>query len=42
MLNRFLAGVLHPIIHTGYGAEFGLPGMLVEGTHSDLSVLRLR
>ncbi|KAF9525663.1 hypothetical protein CPB83DRAFT_896836 [Crepidotus variabilis] len=31
MLNRFLAGLLHPLIHTGHGAEFGLPGMLVEG-----------
>ena len=31
MLNRFLAGVLHPMIHTGYGAEFNLLGMIVEG-----------
>ncbi|KAH6905272.1 hypothetical protein BKA70DRAFT_1565248 [Coprinopsis sp. MPI-PUGE-AT-0042] len=31
MLTRFVAGVLHPIIHTGYGAEFSLPGMLAEG-----------
>jgi hypothetical protein len=31
MLNRFFAGVLHPVIHTGYSAEFSLPGMLVEG-----------
>ncbi|KAL0948385.1 hypothetical protein HGRIS_010967 [Hohenbuehelia grisea] len=31
MLSRFLGGLLHPLIHTGYGAEFGLPGMLVEG-----------
>lgn len=31
MLSRLLAGVLHPIIHTGYGAEFNLPGMIVEG-----------
>jgi hypothetical protein len=31
MLNRFLAGVLHPTIHTGYGAEFNLLGMVVEG-----------
>ena len=31
MLARFLSGVLHPIIHVGYGAEFGLPGMIVEG-----------
>jgi len=31
MLNRFFAGALHPAIHTGYSAEFSLPGMLVEG-----------
>ncbi|KAE9399698.1 hypothetical protein BT96DRAFT_1019364 [Gymnopus androsaceus JB14] len=31
MLNRFLAGLLHPAIYVGYGAEFGLPGMVVEG-----------
>ncbi|KAF8896871.1 hypothetical protein CPB84DRAFT_1781641 [Gymnopilus junonius] len=31
MLSRFFSGVLHPLIHTGYGAEFTLPGMVVEG-----------
>uniref|UniRef100_A0A0W0FDR6 Uncharacterized protein n=1 Tax=Moniliophthora roreri TaxID=221103 RepID=A0A0W0FDR6_MONRR len=31
MLNRFLGGVLHVIIHVGYGAEFDMPGMWVEG-----------
>lgn len=31
MLSRFLNGVLHPMIHTGYGAEFTLPGMVIEG-----------
>lgn len=31
MLSRFLAGVIHPFIHTGYGAEFGQLGMLAEG-----------
>ncbi|KAJ3782053.1 hypothetical protein GGU10DRAFT_378952 [Lentinula aff. detonsa] len=31
MLCRFLASILHPMIHFGYGAEFGLPGMLSEG-----------
>ncbi|KAH7919669.1 hypothetical protein BV22DRAFT_1040659 [Leucogyrophana mollusca] len=31
MLNRFVEILIHPIIHTGYGAEFGLPGMLAEG-----------
>ena len=36
MLNRFLGGLLHPIIHTGYGAEFGIPGMIVEGSYARL------
>ena len=31
MLNRLISGLLHPLIHVGYGLEFGLPGMLVEG-----------
>ncbi|KAH9939658.1 uncharacterized protein BXZ73DRAFT_43383 [Epithele typhae] len=31
MVNRFHSGLLHPMIHTGYGAEFGLPGMFAEG-----------
>lgn len=31
MLNRFLEILLHPIIHVGYGAEFGLLGMIAEG-----------
>lgn len=31
MLSRFLMGVVHPIIHAGYGCEFGLPGMVAEG-----------
>lgn len=33
MLDRFLSGLLHPMIHTGYGAEFRLPGMVVEGIY---------
>ncbi|THG97402.1 hypothetical protein EW026_g4588 [Hermanssonia centrifuga] len=24
-------GFVHPLIHTGYGAEFGMPGMVAEG-----------
>ena len=24
-------GIVHPIIHAGYGCEFGLPGMVAEG-----------
>ncbi|KAK0451383.1 uncharacterized protein EV420DRAFT_714767 [Desarmillaria tabescens] len=40
MLNRLMAGLVHPMIHTGYGLEFGLPGIVVEGlaqtaVHSD-------
>ncbi|KAL0576096.1 hypothetical protein V5O48_005870 [Marasmius crinis-equi] len=31
MLSRLQAGIMHGHIHVGYGAEFGLPGMLVEG-----------
>lgn len=31
MLARFFAGIFHPLIHTGYGLEFGLPGIIAEG-----------
>lgn len=31
-LNRYLGGFLHPLIHSGYGAEFGQLGMWAEGT----------
>ncbi|KAG2346149.1 hypothetical protein BDR05DRAFT_878666 [Suillus weaverae] len=31
MLARFIGGLFHPLIHTGYGAEFGLLGMSAEG-----------
>jgi Questin oxidase-like len=31
MLNRFLDGLLHPMIHAGYGVEFGIPGIFAEG-----------
>lgn len=31
MLDRFVGGLLHPVIHTGYGYEFGLPGIIAEG-----------
>jgi hypothetical protein len=30
MACRFLELIIHPMIHFGYGVEFGLPGMLVE------------
>ena len=31
MLNRLLAGLVHPFIHLAYGYEFGLPGQVAEG-----------
>lgn len=31
MLARYHGGFLHPLIHAGYGTEFNLPGMVVEG-----------
>ncbi|THU95963.1 hypothetical protein K435DRAFT_778804 [Dendrothele bispora CBS 962.96] len=31
MLDRFLAAIMHPMIHIGYGLEFGLPGLIIEG-----------
>ncbi|KIJ64277.1 hypothetical protein HYDPIDRAFT_167993 [Hydnomerulius pinastri MD-312] len=31
MLFRFMDGVIHPMIHAGYGVEFGIKGMLAEG-----------
>ncbi|KAI0028806.1 hypothetical protein K488DRAFT_89369 [Vararia minispora EC-137] len=31
MLGRFMAGVLHPMIHVGYGAEFGVVQQVAEG-----------
>ncbi|KAG6907556.1 hypothetical protein DXG01_008438 [Tephrocybe rancida] len=31
MLNRFLDGIIHSMIHVGYGLEFGVPGLVAEG-----------
>ncbi len=31
MLARFIGGAIHPLIHVGYGMEFGLPGIVAEG-----------
>ncbi|KAJ7121552.1 hypothetical protein C8R44DRAFT_166956 [Mycena epipterygia] len=31
MLNRLLAGILHPMLYLGYGIEFSLPGLVAEG-----------
>ncbi|KAK0187303.1 hypothetical protein F5146DRAFT_1124013 [Armillaria mellea] len=31
MLNRFVDGLMHSLIHTAYGLEFGLPGIVIEG-----------
>ncbi|KAG6329702.1 hypothetical protein ID866_9386 [Astraeus odoratus] len=33
MLNRFLEILLHPIIHVGYGAEFGIMGLAWTAVH---------
>jgi hypothetical protein len=33
MFSRFMSGLMHPLIHVGYGLEFGLPGILAEGTY---------
>ena len=38
MLSRLFEGLAHPLIHVGYGVEFGLKGMLVEGTSCDMPV----
>ena len=42
MVNRLFSGLLHPLIHTGYGAEFGLLGMFAEGKFEALSWCYLR
>ncbi|KAG6807448.1 hypothetical protein H0H92_007516 [Tricholoma furcatifolium] len=31
MFNRHLGGLVHPLIHLGYGLEFKLPGIVAEG-----------
>jgi Questin oxidase-like len=31
MFSRFLGGLFHPIIHVGYGLEFGVLGIVAEG-----------
>ncbi|KZT42073.1 hypothetical protein SISSUDRAFT_1058938 [Sistotremastrum suecicum HHB10207 ss-3] len=31
MLSRIVAGLLHPMIHVGHGAEFGVPGTAAQG-----------
>lgn len=31
MLDRLVAGLVHPMIHVGYGIEFGVKGMAAEG-----------
>lgn len=32
MLNRFVTGLFHPLIHLGHGAETGILGLAAEGT----------
>ena len=39
MLIRFFAGLIHPLIHTGLGVEFGLPGTFAEGAKHTLNVM---
>ncbi|KAF8623272.1 hypothetical protein AX17_007478 [Amanita inopinata Kibby_2008] len=44
MLSRFMAAIFHPLSYVGYGLEFGIPGMVVEGlaltaVHKDTSGL---
>lgn len=34
MFGRFMSGLMHPLIHTGYALEFGLLGILAEGITS--------
>ena len=36
MLNRFFQGLLHSQIRTGFGVEFGLPGIVAEGNRLSL------
>ncbi|KAG6913170.1 hypothetical protein DXG01_009085, partial [Tephrocybe rancida] len=31
MLNRFMDGIMHSMIHIGNGLEFGVPGLVAEG-----------
>jgi hypothetical protein len=31
MFSGFIGGLLHPLIHLGYGLEFGIPYMVTEG-----------
>ncbi|CAE7140200.1 unnamed protein product [Rhizoctonia solani] len=31
MVDRFLAGIIHPLIHFGHALEYGIEGMAVEG-----------
>lgn len=33
MLNRLFAGLVHPLIHIGYGIEFGILGQVAEGMY---------
>jgi hypothetical protein len=42
MLDRFVGGLLHPVIHMGYGYEFGLPGIIAEGTSGIAYIGKLR
>ncbi|KAF8231824.1 hypothetical protein L208DRAFT_1398318 [Tricholoma matsutake] len=46
MLDHFLGGLIHPMIHVGYGLEFRLPGMVAQGlaqasVHADFALARI-
>jgi hypothetical protein len=34
MLSRFLADIIHPLIHIGYGVDLDVDGIVVEGKHN--------
>lgn len=40
MLSRLLDGMVHPLIHIGYGLELNIPGMLVEGMFTPVTPIR--
>lgn len=31
MVNRFMDGIIHSLIHVGNGIEFGVPGLVADG-----------
>lgn len=41
MLDRFVGGLTHGLIHVGHGTEFGIPGMVAEGAWCDKHCKRI-